>query len=437
MDLFKLTDLTAIEKEKYGNVVSNLHKVFTNNISIVETLVISNKLFSNFKLDKTKTKEIALVSETIGKFFSKYNSISISHSLNKEIYGIESFSNIIPNTKNIFESIITIYNSWFEEKAKAFRITYSIIDEDTYPALVIQPYFSNYYSLVSRCPRSGQMTNTNNLIDNINNTIENLNKSHEKLIEKIEDILKKPCKFYFIEQDNQIKIQNVENETMTIEAKWIAINDLYFKGIINKDEYIDYLEPNMIYNNSGIKPIGESNANIITLRGLSASPGISVGILVLSNNDEHAFIDNNAIFCCIEASPEDLKKMSFAIGVIAARGGTTSHSAMFCRGMGKPAVTGAPFKIDFKSKCLIVGDKVINENSYVFVDGNKGLIHFSESPINPEVNYEATVNTEFLTTALKTIKSISSQDNFGELQLDFQLKIAHLLSAFNKIQLTI
>lgn len=43
----------------------------------------------------------------------------------------------------------------------------------------------------------------------------------------------------------------------------------------------------------------------------------------------------------IETSPEDLRGMSVAQGILTARGGMTSHAAVVARGMGKCCVSGA------------------------------------------------------------------------------------------------
>ena len=43
----------------------------------------------------------------------------------------------------------------------------------------------------------------------------------------------------------------------------------------------------------------------------------------------------------IETSPEDLRGMNVAQGILTARGGMTSHAAVVARGMGKCCVSGA------------------------------------------------------------------------------------------------
>ncbi len=46
----------------------------------------------------------------------------------------------------------------------------------------------------------------------------------------------------------------------------------------------------------------------------------------------------------IETSPEDLRGMSVAQGILTARGGMTSHAAVVARGMGKCCVSESRVK---------------------------------------------------------------------------------------------
>ena len=53
----------------------------------------------------------------------------------------------------------------------------------------------------------------------------------------------------------------------------------------------------------------------------------------------------------IETSPEDLKGMTAAQGILTARGGMTSHAAVVARGMGKCCVSGCgDLEIGYTSK---------------------------------------------------------------------------------------
>lgn len=55
----------------------------------------------------------------------------------------------------------------------------------------------------------------------------------------------------------------------------------------------------------------------------------------------------------IETSPEDIKGMHAAEGILTARGGMTSHAALVGRQMGKVCVVGCEaLEIDYKSVSL-------------------------------------------------------------------------------------
>jgi pyruvate,orthophosphate dikinase len=57
-----------------------------------------------------------------------------------------------------------------------------------------------------------------------------------------------------------------------------------------------------------------------------------------------------------ETSPEDLRGMSVARGILTARGGMTSHAAVVARGMGKCCVSGAgAVHVDMKARIMTIG----------------------------------------------------------------------------------
>ena len=77
--------------------------------------------------------------------------------------------------------------------------------------------------------------------------------------------------------------------------------------------------------------------------GLPAGPGAATGRIYL--NAERAVAaakGEKAILLRIETSPEDLRGMIAAEGILTARGGVSSHAALVARQMGKVCVCGAP-----------------------------------------------------------------------------------------------
>ena len=86
--------------------------------------------------------------------------------------------------------------------------------------------------------------------------------------------------------------------------------------------------------------------------GLPASPGAATGQIVFfaDEAEEWARKGKEVILVRQETSPEDLRGMSVAKGILTARGGMTSHAAVVARGMGKCCVSGAgAVRVDYRS----------------------------------------------------------------------------------------
>jgi pyruvate,orthophosphate dikinase len=77
-----------------------------------------------------------------------------------------------------------------------------------------------------------------------------------------------------------------------------------------------------------------------------------------------------------ETSPEDLRGMAAAKGILTARGGMTSHAAVVARGMGKCCVSGAgAVRVDPKARTMTVEGKVYNEGDWISLDGSTGQVY--------------------------------------------------------------
>ena len=86
-----------------------------------------------------------------------------------------------------------------------------------------------------------------------------------------------------------------------------------------------------------------------------------------------------AILVRIETSPEDLKGMLDAAGILTARGGMTSHAAVVARGMGKCCVSGAgELIIDYKARTIRIGDTLIREGDWISLNGSTGEVYLGQ-----------------------------------------------------------
>ncbi len=111
---------------------------------------------------------------------------------------------------------------------------------------------------------------------------------------------------------------------------------------------------------------------------MPAGPGAAAGKIYF--NAERAVAaearGEKVLLTRVETSPEDLRGMIAAEGILTARGGVSSHAALVARQMGKVCVCGAAdLKIDYTKKTLTVGKQRFKEGDYISIDGTTGDIY--------------------------------------------------------------
>jgi pyruvate,orthophosphate dikinase len=127
---------------------------------------------------------------------------------------------------------------------------------------------------------------------------------------------------------------------------------------------------------------GIENAKLLS-KGLPASPGAASGTIVFSaSKAEQMVIDNpNAKIILVrrETSPEDLKGMYAAKGILTERGGMTSHAAVVARGMGKCCISSAA-GISVSHDKLVISGVEYKEGEWISLDGSTGKVYEGEVP---------------------------------------------------------
>jgi pyruvate,orthophosphate dikinase len=118
-------------------------------------------------------------------------------------------------------------------------------------------------------------------------------------------------------------------------------------------------------------------------KGLPAGPGAASGKLYL--NAERAVEANTkgekVLLVRNETSPEDLRGMIAAEGILTAKGGVSSHAALVARQMGKVCVCGASaLQIDYSAKTVTVDGAVFNEGDFISINGTAGEVYPGQLP---------------------------------------------------------
>ncbi|WP_298434099.1 putative PEP-binding protein [uncultured Jannaschia sp.] len=116
----------------------------------------------------------------------------------------------------------------------------------------------------------------------------------------------------------------------------------------------------------------------VLARGVAASPGAASGRLVFDPAEAQAALsrDEACILVRRETSPDDVRGMHAADGVLTERGGTTSHAAVIARGLGLPCVTGATgLRVSGKDRTVTLADgRVLGEGDNITIDGSSGEV---------------------------------------------------------------
>src|SRR5213595_698498 len=120
--------------------------------------------------------------------------------------------------------------------------------------------------------------------------------------------------------------------------------------------------------------------------GLAAGPGEACGRVVFSAEEavSRAKKGEKVVLARVETSPEDLRGMIAAEGILTSRGGVSSHAALVARQMGKVCVCGATgIQIDYQKRTLSANGTTLNRGDYISIDGTAGEVFAGEVATAP------------------------------------------------------
>ncbi len=112
--------------------------------------------------------------------------------------------------------------------------------------------------------------------------------------------------------------------------------------------------------------------------GLPAGPGAASGKIYLNADRAEAAEAHGekVLLVRTETSPEDLRGMIAAEGILTAKGGVSSHAALVARQMGKVCVCGASaVEIDYEKLTVTAAGQVFKEGDYMSIDGTSGTVY--------------------------------------------------------------
>src|SRR5436309_11427174 len=172
--------------------------------------------------------------------------------------------------------------------------------------------------------------------------------------------------------------------------------DMVDEGLISKEEALSSgrIPPDDL--NQLLQPIFDPDAKRkavkdgkLLAKGINAGPGAATGRIMFFADDAEAWVakhgkpdahgkrdpNGRVVLVRQETSPEDIRGMQAADGILTAAGGGSSHAALVSRRMGKVCIVGCgALQIDYEKKTVRVGDLALKDGDFISIDGFTGEV---------------------------------------------------------------
>src|SRR5215469_12538486 len=322
--------------------------------------------------------------------------------------------------EQVWGAVGAVFGSWMNDRAVVYRRTYGIPHEWGTAVNVQAMVFGN---LGDDCATGVALTrnvavgmpgiNGDYLINAQGEDVvagirtpkrieETLEADMPASFKQLKDIGRKLEKHYKEVQDLEFTVQKgrvwmlqTRNAKRTgFAAVRIAV-DLVNEGLISKEEALRAKRIPADDLNQLLQPVydqqSKKKANAegrMLAKGINAGPGAASGKICFHASDaEELWQKNNKVELILvrrETSPEDLRGMKIAKGILTAFGGASSHAALVSRQMGKACIVGCgDLQIDYRQKTVTVGDKVLREGDVISIDGFTGEVFEGEVESRP------------------------------------------------------
>jgi pyruvate,orthophosphate dikinase len=317
--------------------------------------------------------------------------------------------------EQLWGAIGAVFHSWTNERAKTYRKLNSISESIGTAVNVQSMVFGNMGEssgtgvAFTRNPSTGENKFYGEFLYNAQGedvvagirtplTIGLLADKYPKILDQLMEVRKKLEHHYREMQDIEFTIergklymlQTRTGKRTGFAALRIAV-DLVEEGLIKPQEAVMRIEPEQL--NQLLRPVFDQKERAeavkngrLLAKGLNAGPGAATGKVVFNASDAEEWKKRGerVILVRTETSPEDIKGMDAAQGILTARGGMTSHAALVARQMGKVCVAGCgALNIDYSKRIMTVGSHTIREGDYISIDGSTGEVIAGELKTRP------------------------------------------------------
>jgi pyruvate, orthophosphate dikinase len=308
-------------------------------------------------------------------------------------------------------AIGAVFGSWMNERATVYRRKYGIPEQWGTAVNVQAMVFGNMGNssatgvAFTRDPASGEKVfygeylinaqgedvvagvRTPHPIADLAKEMPAAHKSLIKILQNLEHHFKDMQDIEFTVEDNRLYILQTRNGKRTGHAAVRIAVDMVGEKLITKKEAVRRVPADSLAHL--LAPIFDRQSASKAKKigsGLAAGPGAASGHVVFSAEEAVARSEKGekVVLARIETSPEDLRGMIAAEGILTARGGVSSHAALVARQMGKVCVCGASgIQIDYQKRTLSANGTTLKQGDYISIDGSAGDVFAGEVTTAP------------------------------------------------------
>ncbi|HXP34197.1 MAG TPA: pyruvate, phosphate dikinase [Chthoniobacterales bacterium] len=313
--------------------------------------------------------------------------------------------------EQMWGSISAVFGSWMNDRAIVYRRKYGI-PHDWGTAVNVQTMvFGNMGETsatgvaFTRDPASGEKVFYGEYLINaqgedvvagvrtphpIAHLAKEMPAAHKALM-KVRELLEQHFKdmqdLEFTVEENRLYILQTRNGKRTGHAAVRIAVDMVGEKLISKKDAVRRIPADSLAHL--LAPIFDRQSASEAKKigsGLAAGPGAASGHVVFSAEEAVARSakGQKVVLARIETSPEDLRGMIAAEGILTSRGGVSSHAALVARQMGKVCVCGASgIQIDYQRRTLSANGTTLAQGDYISIDGTAGEVFAGEVTTAP------------------------------------------------------
>ena len=379
--------------QMYGDVVMGVQKVHENEHEPFE------EVMDGLKHQLGVTEDLELTEEHLRELIKRYQQL-IKQRTGKEF----------PQDpmEQLIGAVGSVFGSWMNERAILYRRKYKIPDEWGTAVNVQSMVFGNMGDdcatgvAFTRDPATGEdvfygeyLVNAQgeDVVAGVRTPLPVLEMKHDpmfaatyKQLEKVRQTLEKKFgdvqDFEFTVEKKKLYMLQTRNGKRTALAYVKIAHDMVKQKLMTPAHAILSADPDAlsqllapIFDRAAYEAAKKEGRLLST--GLPAGPGAAAGQLVFTADkaEELANAGKKVVLARVETSPEDLRGMIAAEGILTSRGGVSSHAALVARQMGKVCVAGAgEIVIDYGKGTLSCAGKTLREGDAISINGSTGEV---------------------------------------------------------------